>query len=332
MEKVMLGKTGVMVNRICLGCGSFGGTVKEAAAIEQLDHFRALGGSFLDTAVVYSDWYEGERSASQNYIGRWMESRGCRKELTLSVKGCNPAILEHTNDAGNIIHSDPRVGRQYIIEDVEVSLQNLRTDYLDIFTLHKDDETVEVGEILEALQEQKNKGYIHAYGCSNWRTERQREAFAYAKAQGLDGFSVDQTRWCLNVYAPGSANNVPGVMDDDAYRFHRESGIAVMAYGAAGRGYFQRLAAGEDVREADHIEYDCPENEAILAVLKQAAKETGADVGTLVMAYLLMDHGFQTIPLFSVKTLAEMDMCVAALDCNIPPHYQQELRALRRLG
>ena len=331
MKRLKLGKSDVTVAPICLGCGSFGGTVKEAAAVEQLDHYIELGGFFLDTAVVYCDWYEGERSASQNYLGRWMESRGCRKDLTLSVKGCNPTITKITNSLDTAEHSGPRVGRKFIAEDIELSMKNLRTDYLDIFTLHKDDPNVEIGEILEALQEQKNKGYIHAYGCSNWTTKRQAEAFEYAKAHDLDGFSVDQTRWCLNVYAPGAHNNHPGVMDREAYDFHKKSGVAVMAYGAAGRGYFQRMSQGLEIRKADHVEYDCPENEAIYAVLKEISAETGYDMGTLTIAYIMMDHGFQAIPLFSVKTLEEMDMCFKALDCKIPEKYQEKLRQLRGL-
>lgn len=331
MEKIKLNNTDVTVAPICLGCGSFGGTVKEDAAIEQLDYYREKGGFFLDTAVVYCDWYEGERSASQNYLGRWMESRGCRKELTLSVKGCNPTITKITNNLDTCEHSAPRVGAKYIAEDIELSMNNLRTDYLDIFTLHKDDPKVEVGEIIEALEEQKKKGYIHAYGCSNWTPERQKEAYDYAKAHNLSGFSVDQTRWCLNVYAPTAKNCNDGVMNRKAYEFHKQSGVAVMAYGAAGRGYFQRMSAGLEIREADHAEYDCPENAEIYNVLKELSKQTGYDVGTLTIAYLLADHGFQTIPLFSVKNLAEMDMCFKALECEIPESYQNKLRQLRGL-
>ena len=82
---------------------------------------------------------------------------------------------------------------------IEESLGYLQTDYIDIFTLHNDNETVEVGEILETLEEQKKRGVIRAYGCSNWRVVRQREAYDYAKAHGLSGFITDQISWCLNV-------------------------------------------------------------------------------------------------------------------------------------
>lgn len=333
LEKVKLGNTGLEVNRICLGCGSFGGTVNEENANAQMDYFRAHGGIFLDTAVVYTDWYEGERSASQHFIGRWLKKHNCRHEMTLSVKGCNPDIITPTNNMATATRTGPRVGRKFIVEDIERSMQNLGTDYLDIFTLHKDDESVPVAEILETLQEQKARGVIRAYGCSNWRVPRQREAYAYAKAHGLDGFCIDQTRWCLNHYAPtASGNKTDAVMDAASYAFHRESGIGVMAYGANGRGYFQNVAHGIDVRAADHKEYDCPENDAILAVLKQASAETGAEVNTLVLRYLLLDHGFQTVPIIGCKTIGELEMNLAAMDAPLPDVYAQKLQALRPLA
>ena len=75
LERITLGKTELKVSPICLGGGSYGGSVKEPQAREQLDHLRELGGNFVDTAVIYCDWFEGERSSSQNMIGRWLKDR-----------------------------------------------------------------------------------------------------------------------------------------------------------------------------------------------------------------------------------------------------------------
>lgn len=331
LETTTLGQTGLEVSRLCLGGGSYGGSVKEEQAIEQLDHFRSLGGNFLDTAVIYCDWFEGERSSSQNIIGRYLRSRGCRQQMVLSVKGCNGKILAPTNDLGTAPRSPFRLHRADIIEDIELSMKNLRTDYLDIFTLHHDDEAVDVAEIFETLQEQKKRGVIRAYGCSNWRIERQEKALAYAKTHGLDGFAVDQINWSLNRFAPGANIGPDPVMDPQAYRFHRESRIPVMAYGANGRGYFHCRANGLPIRPQDHPQYDCAENDELLAVLKAAAEDAGAEVNTLVIHYLLLDHGFQTIPIVGIKTLRELDICAAALSYTMPEQVQDQLRALRGL-
>ena len=332
-DKSALGQTGLEVSPLCLGCGSYGGSMKEPLAVEMMDYYYELGGRFLDTAVIYCDWFEGERSSSQNIIGRWMQARKNRKELVLSVKGCNGKIITPTNDLATAPRTDTRLHREDIIEDIEVSMKNLRTDYLDIFTLHHDNESVEIAEILETLQEQKKRGVIRAYGCSNWKVERQREAYDYAKAHGLDGFMVDQINWSLNVFAPGSKGAASStVMGPEASRFHQETGIPAMAYGANGRGYLHCLANGLPVREQDHKEYDCPQNEKILAVLKQAAQDLGVEVNTLALGYLMQGHGFQVIPIVGIKSKKEMEIAAAAADCHLPQEVLDQLSQLRGLN
>ena len=98
LERVKLGNTGLDVNRICLGGGSFGGSTAPELVINQLDYFRSLGGIFLDTALVYCDWLKIERSSSEKLIGKWFRERGCRHEFTLSAKGCHAKIITPTGN------------------------------------------------------------------------------------------------------------------------------------------------------------------------------------------------------------------------------------------
>ena len=277
-DKSALGQTGLEVSPLCLGCGSYGGSMKEPLAVEMMDYYYELGGRFLDTAVIYCDWFEGERSSSQNIIGRWMQARKNRKELVLSVKGCNGKIITPTNDLATAPRTDTR--------------------------LHRAD-----------------------------KVERQREAYDYAKAHDLDGFMVDQINWSLNVFAPGSKGAASTtVMGPEAYRFHQETGMPAMAYGANGRGYLHCLANGLPVREQDHKEYDCPQNEKILAVLKQAAQDLGVEVNTLVLGYLMQGHGFQVIPIVGIKSKKEMEIAAAAADCHLPQEVLDQLGQLRGLN
>lgn len=331
MDKVKLGKTGLDVNRICLGTGSFCGSVPPEQAWEQLDYFYAKGGRFVDTALLYCDWYVGERAQSERLLGRWMKQNGCRKDMVVSAKGCHAEVLEQTGHI-SAPRGEPRLHRADIIGDIERSLNCLQTDYLDIFTLHMDNETVEVGEILETLHEQKQRGVIQAYGCSNWSVKRQRAAYDYAQAHGLDGFMLDQINWSLNMFAPGTAKAAQDdIMDSRAYQFHRETGIPAMAYGASGRGYFHRLVHNMEIRPNEHEMYDCPQNDAILGVLKEASKETGAAINTIVLSYTMLDHGFQVIPILGAKNLEEVDIALAALDYKLPDEYAQQLMQLRKL-
>ncbi|MPM65245.1 hypothetical protein SDC9_112140 [bioreactor metagenome] len=260
-----------------------------------------------------------------------MRDKHCRAEMIISCKGCHDAVLVPTDNALTSQRAEPQLHRADIIKAIDVSLMNLMTDYLDIFTLHKDNPAVPVAEIITTLQEQKQQGKILAYGCSNWTVERQREAVSYALSHGCDGFSVDQIGWCLNVQNVDSPSYKTKVlMDDEAYRFHQQSKIPVMAYAANGRAYFHRLANQLEVRDQERSEYDNDINRRILAVLMQAAQETGAEVNTIVISYLLLDHGFQTIPIIGVKSIRELDICLAALDYQLPTVFEQQLRALTR--
>ena len=116
--------------------------------------------------------------------------------------------------------------------------------------------------------------------------------------------------------------------------------MPAMAYGANGRGYLHCLANGLPVREQDHKEYDCPQNEKILAVLKQAAQDLGVEVNTLVLGYLMQGHGFQVIAnvadMVDNETSAlkrkEMEIAAAAADCHLPQEVLDQLGQLRGLN
>ena len=81
------------------------------------------------------------------------------------------------------------MNKQAIDEELTISLDRLRTDYVELYALHRDDPNVHVGEILEILNEHVEAGRIGAFGGSNWSAERFQEANDYAEKHGLIGFS-----------------------------------------------------------------------------------------------------------------------------------------------
>ena len=166
-------------SRIALGAVSFSPDDYPQAA-ELLDAFIALGGTCIDTAHVYG------RGASERALGRWLRERHNRANVVLIDKGCHP-----------IGESGPRVTPEVIHADLAESLERIQTDSIDLYLLHRDDEHVPVGPLIEALNEECAAGRIRAFGASNWRVERIVEANTYATQRGLAGFVVSSPNLSL---------------------------------------------------------------------------------------------------------------------------------------
>ena len=141
---------------------------------ELIDAYLAVGGNCIDTAHIYGF---GE---SEKALGRWLEHSGRRDDIVLVTKGCHPRV----DEAGQF--GPPRVNAEAIHYDLSESLERLGTDHVDLYLLHRDDETVPPGPLLEALNEEKANGRIVAFGASNWTVERIASANEYAAEHGLD--------------------------------------------------------------------------------------------------------------------------------------------------
>ena len=132
------------------------------------DQFVELGGNAFESAR----WYPTEP-----VLGRWLAGRSDRADLFVITKGCHPAVQD----------GPPRVDPEAIRIDLTESLDRLGLDRVDLYLLHRDDETVPVGEILGALAEHRAAGRIGAAGGSNWTTDRLAEANAWAATRAVIG-------------------------------------------------------------------------------------------------------------------------------------------------
>src|SRR6188768_166595 len=147
-------------NRLILGTANLGlGDGGRDNAFALLDTYVELGGAVIDTASVYSNWVPGEMQRSETIIGEWMSARGNRDHLRVVTKGAHPPL------AGP---NTPRLDRDSIRSDVELSLRKLQTDRIDLWFLHRDDPARPAAEIVATLHELVSEGKISAIGCSNW--------------------------------------------------------------------------------------------------------------------------------------------------------------------
>ena len=140
-----------------------------------LDYAMGLGINAFDIANVYGG------GDSERAIGKWMEERGNREDVFIITKGAHP-----NRDRKRVTPYD-------ITADLMDSLARLRTGYIDVYLLHRDDPDLPVGPIMDCLNEHREAGRIRAFGGSNWTHRRIIEANAYAAAQGR-GRSREQER------------------------------------------------------------------------------------------------------------------------------------------
>ncbi|MBQ6560627.1 MAG: aldo/keto reductase [Erysipelotrichaceae bacterium] len=312
------------MSKVFLGTGSFGGSTPVEKARPVLDAYYEMGGRMIDTAVVYCNWYAGERSKSEKLLGEWMAVNGIREELFLHAKGCH-----NDYDYDGTPFTEPRLKPQDIREEINKSLENLRTDYLDCFTLHADDPDMPVKEIIDTLYEEKQMGRILAYGCSNWTTERIMEAEKYAQESGKDGFILNQVGWCLNSHNP--AEDLEHLyMDEAMYQYHKQSRLPVMAYTASGKGYFQKRADGKEIPEKYRELYNVKENDIILEALVKMAAEENVSVNELVLYYLLLDHGFQVKPIIACRNTDQLRDALKVEEIEISDKNKEILMNLKK--
>jgi len=144
----------------------------------------------IGTARVYSDWISGETGRSENLIGRWLKSRGCREQMQISTKGGHPPMDQLTR---------VRMGKAELIHDIDLSRKALGIDTIDLYWLHRNDPNQPGGQLLGMLESFREKGWIAAYGASNFSTQRLEKAHRYAQEQGITGFSASQPMACLGV-------------------------------------------------------------------------------------------------------------------------------------
>ena len=279
-------------------------------AFEALDAAWEAGFRIFDTAHSY-----GEDAHAEKNFGAWIEARGVQDEVIILDKGFNPGQKGCPD-----VYS-----AQMLRDQIEESLQNLRTDCLDIYILHRDDPRYPVDEIVEVLNEYHDKGAILRFGGSNWTYERTLEANRYAKEHGLTGFTVCEPNFSLAVLERdpwGGSETISGENHAQYRAYLSENRIPVFNYSSLARGYMsgkfdprKGVPIDQCIAEAPILEYDSPANRARLTRVFEMAEEKGITVPQLSLAWLL-HQDLEIFPLIapSARHIAEN---LAALDVEL---------------
>lgn len=268
-----------------------------AAASLTLDAFYEAGGNVFDTAWIYN------RGLTEAIFGDWWTSRSVPREAVVLI--------------GKGAHS-PLVYPDQIGKQLSQSLDRLKTDYVDVYFMHRDDEQVPVGEFVDAMDVEVRAGRIRGvFGGSNWTRARLQEAVAYAQANGkaLPG-ALSNNFSLAEMQAPIWAGCV-AASDDDWKRWLTETQMPNFAWSSQGRGFFTDRA-GRDRRDDEEL-VRCWYNERNFIRRDRAielAQRLKRKPIHIALAYVLAQP-FPVVPLIGPRTVAELDDSLSALDIRL---------------
>jgi aryl-alcohol dehydrogenase-like predicted oxidoreductase len=176
-----LGSTALSISVLGLGCNNFGARLDLVATRAVVHKALDLGITLFDTADVY-----GERGGSERLLGEILGAR--RKDIILATKFGLPMDGSGQQQGGS---------RRYVMSEIEASLRRLKTDYIDLYYLHRPDPTVPIEETLRALTDLVSEGKVRFIGCSNLAAWQAVEADWTSRSHGLSRFVCCQDQYSL---------------------------------------------------------------------------------------------------------------------------------------
>ena len=293
-----LGRSALQVSPICFGCNVFGWTVDERTTFALLDAWLDEGFNYIDTADVYSTWVPGHAGGeSETLIGKWLQAGGRRDRLVLATKV--------GNDMG-----EGRVGLKAarIRQAVEASLRRLRTDYIDLYQAHHDDQATPLEETLEAFGRLVAEGKVRVLGASNYSAARLQQALEVSARLGLPRYETLQPLYNLVDREPFETELAP---------LCEREGLSVINFYALAMGfltgkYRSAADAAKSVRGARIVErYLDARGQRILAALDTVAARNACQPGQVAIAWLLTRPAV-TAPIASATTVAQLQELAAA--------------------
>jgi aryl-alcohol dehydrogenase-like predicted oxidoreductase len=304
----------IEVSRLILGTAEFGVSVTRENSFRFMDYFFEQGGNTFDTANVYGRWGKEEEPTSEKLIGLWMKEHNNRKDIKIITKGAHYDLK-----SPNI----PRVNAKSIMEDVEDSLKNLRTDYLDIYLLHRDDKNTEVGELMEKLHDLVSDGTIKIIGVSNWTVDRIIEANEYARLHGLTPLSVSSIEWSLAEVTPEHDEfaELPHMNSIDKKEYYNMK-MPVLAWSALANGVITKVInEGENsLKERIKNKFYNNATKNKIELVRKVMQETGLTPTQITLGYIT-NNSLPGAAILGCSRLEQLIDAVTAADVLLERNY-----------
>ena len=307
MDHINLGKTGLKVSRICLGCMSYGvpdrgahpWSLDEEQSRPFIKRALELGINFFDTANAYSD------GTSEEIVGRALRDFARREEIVLATKVFFP-MREGANARG--------LSRKSIMIEIDASLRRLGTDYVDLYQIHRWDDHTPIEETLEALHDLIKAGKVRYIGASSMH------AWQFSKAQ----YVARQNGWSPFVSMQPHYNLLYREEEREMMPLCRAEGIGMIPYSPMARGFLagdrKKHGGGETTRaNSDKLAakfYFAESDFAIADRVGELAKRRGVSRMQIALAWVLSRPGV-TAPIVGASKLPHLDEAIDALDVKL---------------
>src|SRR5579863_5314930 len=320
MDYVNLGKTGLKVSRICLGCMTYGepatgvpkpGSHAWALSEEESRPFLRqaldLGINFFDTANVYS------RGESENILGRFLKANARRENMVIATK-LNGEMREDPNGRG--------LSRKSIYFELDESLRRLQTDYVDLYQIHRWDYDTPIEETLDALTDVVKSGKVRYIGASSMHAWQFTKALYLADLHGWARFVSMQNHYNL-IYREEEREMIP---------LCRAEGIGIIPWSPLARGFLagnrKQEGFGDTIRAKtdDYAQkmYYQPSDFTVVERLTEISRKRGVPNAQVALAWVLAQPGV-TAPIVGASKMHHLDDAVAALRLKLD---DAELKAL----
>ncbi|MEX0657677.1 MAG: aldo/keto reductase [Egibacteraceae bacterium] len=305
MQQTYLGRSGLVVSELCLGTMTFGGPADRDESAAIVGRFRDAGGTFFDTADVYT----GGRS--EEILGELLGAD--RDDVVIATKA-HAATGPGPNDRSS--------NRRHLIAALEASLRRLGTDHVDLFQLHSWDPTTPLDETLSALHDLVRSGKVRYVGISNfvgWQLER---ACRLQEARGDDRFVSLQPQYSL----------VERQIELETLPAAHANGLGILAWSPLAAGfltgkYVQGETAEGKGRFAQFVDNIDERGWATLDAVREVADARGSEPATVAVGWVLAQPS--TIPIIGASHADQLDASLAAADLALA---EDDLSRLTRVS
>ncbi len=309
MEYTRLGRSGLKVSRICLGCMTYGTPewrpwiLSEADSRPFFERALELGVNFFDTADMYS------QGVSEEVTGRALKELASRDEVVIATK-----VFFPTGDAPN----DAGLSRKHVFAAVDASLKRLGTDYVDLYQIHRFDPETAIEETLEALHDVVKAGKARYLGASSM--------FAWQLAKML--YTADRHGWTRFVSMQNHYNLVYREEEREMMPLCREEGLGAVPWSPLARGFLAgNRKRGETLESAEassraksddfaHQLYFEDSDFDVVDRLVELAGKRGKKPAQLALAWLLDQPGV-VAPIVGASRPEHLEDAVAALEIRL---------------